>query len=75
MFEAELTHIGDRCTFEVLLARMGPGDPALAAIGELVHDLDLRDDKFGRPEAAATPLLDRLHATFASRVRRAERAR
>jgi hypothetical protein len=52
MFEAELTHVGDRCTFEVLLARMGLGDPALAAIGEIVHDLDLRDDKFGRPEAA-----------------------
>ena len=52
MFDAEFTHVGDRCTFEVLLERMGLADPALAAIAEVVHDLDLRDDKFGRAEAA-----------------------
>lgn len=52
MFEAELTHVGDRCTFEVLVERMGLRDPALTAIGEIIHDLDLRDDKFGRDEAA-----------------------
>jgi hypothetical protein len=52
MFEAEFTHIGDRCTFEVLVERMGLRDPALVAIGEIIHDLDLRDDKFGREETA-----------------------
>jgi hypothetical protein len=52
MFEAEFTHIGDRCTFEVLVERMGLRDPALVAIGEIIHDLDLRDDKFGRDETA-----------------------
>jgi hypothetical protein len=52
MFDAEFTHIGDRCTFEVLLARMGLLDPALAAIGEIVHDIDLRDEKYARPETA-----------------------
>jgi hypothetical protein len=52
MFEAEFTHVGDRCTFEVLIERMGLRDAALAAIGEIIHDLDLRDDKFGREEAA-----------------------
>ena len=52
MFEAEFTHEGDRCTFEVLLARVGPDDPALRAIAELVHDLDLKDGRFGRPETA-----------------------
>jgi len=52
MFEAEFTHIGDRCTFEVLVERMGLRDAALTAIGELIHDLDLRDDKFGREETA-----------------------
>ncbi len=51
MYEAEFTHIGDRCTFEVLVERMGLDDPALRAIGEIIHDLDLRDDKFGREEA------------------------
>lgn len=52
MFEAEFTHVGERCTFEVLVERMGLADPALRAIGELIHDLDLHDDKFGRAEAA-----------------------
>ena len=51
MYEGEYTHEGDRCTFEVLLARAGLDDPALAAIGEIVHDIDLKDAKFGRPEA------------------------
>ena len=50
MFEAEFTHEGDRCTFEVLLGRFGLDDPALACIGEIVHDIDLRDAKFDRPE-------------------------
>ena len=52
MFDAEFTHEGERCTFEVLLLRSGLKDPALSAIGEVVHDIDLRDDKFGRPETA-----------------------
>jgi hypothetical protein len=52
MFEGEFTHKGDRCTFEVLLAHAGVADPALNAIGEIVHDIDLKDDKYGRAETA-----------------------
>jgi hypothetical protein len=52
MFEAEFSHEGDRCTFEVLLMRMGIDDPALRAIGDIVHDIDLRDEKHGRDETA-----------------------
>ncbi|MBM3489120.1 MAG: chromate resistance protein [Alphaproteobacteria bacterium] len=52
MFEAEFTHEGDRCTFEVLLGRTGMEDAALSGIAEIVHDLDLKDGKFGRDEAA-----------------------
>jgi hypothetical protein len=51
MFEGEFTHEGDRCSFEVLLARAGLSDPALQAIAEIVHDIDLKDGKFGREEA------------------------
>ncbi|WP_179301032.1 MULTISPECIES: chromate resistance protein ChrB domain-containing protein [unclassified Mesorhizobium] len=51
MFEGEFTHEGDRCSFEVLLARAGLTDPALQAIGEIVHDIDLKDAKFAREEA------------------------
>jgi hypothetical protein len=52
MFAAEFTHEGDRCTFEVLVARAGlEKDRGLAAIAEIVHDIDLKDGKFGRAEA------------------------
>ena len=50
MFEAEFTHEGDRCSFEVMLERFGLRDPALAAIAELVHDIDLKDQKYEREE-------------------------
>jgi hypothetical protein len=51
-FEGEYTHEGDRCTFETLLARFSLGDPALAAIGEIVHDIDLKEERFARKETA-----------------------
>ena len=52
MFEGEYTHVGDRCTFEVLLQRAGLDDAALTAIGEIIHDIDLKDGKYGREETA-----------------------
>jgi hypothetical protein len=53
MFEAEFTHEGDACTFEVLVARFGLGkDPGLAQIAELVHEIDVHDGKFEREERA-----------------------
>jgi len=52
MFEGEFTHKGDRCTFEVLVGHAGLADPALTAIGEIIHDIDLKDDKYGREETA-----------------------
>jgi hypothetical protein len=48
----DYTHEGDRCTFETLAARLRVDDPGLRAIGEIVHDIDIKDGKFGRPEAA-----------------------
>ncbi|MGO4125258.1 chromate resistance protein ChrB domain-containing protein [Inquilinus sp. YAF38] len=51
MFDGEITHEGDRCSFEVLLGRAGLIDPALQSIAEIVHDIDLKDGKFGREEA------------------------
>jgi hypothetical protein len=51
MLEAEFTHEGELCTFEVLVQRFGLSDPALRAIAEIVHDIDLKDAKYGREEA------------------------
>jgi hypothetical protein len=63
MFAAEFTHQGDRCTFEVLLRSFGLDDAALSAIAEIVHDIDLKDSKFGRPEG---PGIERLIAGVCS---------
>jgi hypothetical protein len=52
MFEAEFTHEGGRCTFEVLVERGGLDDPAVRTIGEIVHDIDLKEARFGREETA-----------------------
>jgi len=62
MFEAEFTHEGDLCTFEVLLSRLGLDDRALVPIAEIVHDIDLKDAKFDRPETSG---IDRLIAGIA----------
>jgi len=51
MFDAEFTHEGDSCSFEVLFARAGLDNPALNNIAEIIHDIDLKDEKFGCDEA------------------------
>lgn len=58
MADAEFTHEGDRCTFETLLLRGGLAhDAALGALGEIIHDLDIADARFNRPEAAGVEAL------------------
>jgi hypothetical protein len=52
MFEGEFTHEGEQCTFETLVRRFGLIDPALRAISEIVHDIDLKEERFGRAETA-----------------------
>jgi hypothetical protein len=65
MFEGDYTHEGDRCTFETLLQRFGlEHDDALRAIAEMVHDVDIKDEKFGRDE---TPGFARLVAGIVKR--------
>ena len=53
MVDAEFTHEEGRCSFETLLLRANlTSDPALVAIGEIIHELDIGDGKFARPETA-----------------------
>jgi len=72
MFEGEFTHEGDWCSFETLLHRLGLEDPGLHALGEVIHDVDLKDAKFKRPEAAgfdrAILGVARLHAKDEERL-------
>jgi hypothetical protein len=60
----DLSHHGEDCTFETLLARFGIADKALRKIGEMVHDADLEDEKFQRPECIG---LDRILKGWAKR--------
>jgi hypothetical protein len=74
MFEGEFTHRGDRCTFEVLLAEARLDDPALAAIAEIIHDIDLKDGKYGREEAAGVrSLIAGIAASHVDDTQRLER--
>ena len=57
MMGGEFTHVGNRCTFEVMAARLVPQDRALRAIAEVVHDIDLKETAFDRPETAGIGLL------------------
>lgn len=48
----EFTHHGDLCTFEVLVKAFNIRDRAVRKIAEIVHDLDVKDEKYGNPETA-----------------------
>ena len=59
MVGGDFTHEDDRCTFETLVRRFALPGAALAAVAEIVHDVDLKDGKFGRAEAAGIEQLVR----------------
>jgi hypothetical protein len=48
---ARLSHHGEDCSFETFLKEYDLRDPVLAEIAEIVHDADLMDEKYGRPES------------------------
>ena len=47
---ARLSHRGDDCSFETFLKEYELEDRVLYEIAEIVHDADLMDEKYGRPE-------------------------
>jgi hypothetical protein len=53
MFDVAFSHRGEGCTFETLCAVFGIHDPAVLRIAAIVHDLDLKDARFGAPESSA----------------------
>ena len=75
MVGGEFTHEEDRCTFETLVRRVGLPDKGVRAIAEIVHDLDLKDAKFNRAEAAGVRvMLEGLMARTDSDEERIDRA-
>jgi hypothetical protein len=77
MFEGEFSHEGDLCTFEALLRHMKMKDAALDAIAEIVHDIDLKDEKYQRAEtkgiAAMISGLIALHSSDERRIEEGSR--
>jgi hypothetical protein len=53
MFGVELGHQAGDCTFETMIRRFRLRAPGLDALARLVHAVDLKDDRFVVPEAAA----------------------
>jgi hypothetical protein len=53
MYNGEFSHRGTSCTFEVLTQRFNIVDPAVSRIGQIVHDLDMKERRYAPPEAAA----------------------
>jgi hypothetical protein len=51
MQDGDFTHEDDRCTMETLVRRSGVKDAALERVAEIVHEIDIKDGKFARPEA------------------------
>jgi hypothetical protein len=71
MFDGEYTHEGENCSFEVMIQRLRLRDPALMPLAEIVHDIDLKDNKFGRVETdGLRALLAGLTATHADDAER-----
>lgn len=49
--DVDLSHHGEDCTFETLVKKYKIRDRAVRIIGQIVHDADVKDGKFGRIEA------------------------
>jgi len=53
MYEGELSHQGSLCTFETLAQRFGLRGTAIEKIGQVVHDLDMKQLRYAAPEGPA----------------------
>ncbi|HSY52192.1 MAG TPA: chromate resistance protein ChrB domain-containing protein [Thermoanaerobaculia bacterium] len=75
MVGGDFTHEEDRCTLETLVRRVGLPDKGVRAIAEIVHDLDLKESKFDRPETAGVrTMLEGLIGRVPDDAERIERA-
>jgi hypothetical protein len=59
MFDGEYTHGKDRCTFQTLVWRFGLAQPALEAMGEVIHDIDYKVEQSHRHETEGIRVLVR----------------
>jgi hypothetical protein len=65
MFGVEFSHQGDGCTFETLCSVFAIDEPALSRVAGIVHDLDLKDGRFGATECATVgAMIDGLQLAY-----------
>lgn len=57
MRDAVFGHRGNRCTFETMMAAFNLKEPSLQGIAEIVHEIDLRDGRYARPETDGIALV------------------
>lgn len=50
MADAEFGHQGNLCTFETMIRAFGLEEPALGAMAEIIHSIDLQDGRYTRNE-------------------------
>ncbi len=66
MYVGDFSHHGSLCTFETLAERFQLTEPAITRIGQIVHDLDMKEARYALPEAPTIGRmvegLQRLHA-------------
>ncbi|NJL47149.1 MAG: chromate resistance protein [Leptolyngbyaceae cyanobacterium SM2_5_2] len=53
----EFQHQGNLCTFEVMVKAFGLEDPGLQVLGQVVHEIDLRDGHYQQPQTAGVDAL------------------
>jgi len=67
MPDIEFGHHGEHCSFETLMLRFGISDAAVGSVAHVVHDLDLKERRYGMPEGAAIGrLVDGLREKYAN---------
>lgn len=64
VFGSEFSHHGQDCTFETLMKSFRLKDRALISIAEIVHDVDMKDNKYNRPESAGLDTVIRALSGF-----------
>lgn len=57
MPDATFGHCGNLCTFEVMAIAFDFQNPGLQVVAEIVHEIDLRDGQYARPETAGVEAL------------------
>ena len=57
MKEAVFGHRGNFCSFEMMMRSFGITDDAVKSLAEIIHEIDLRDGRYHRPEIEGIELV------------------